>query len=157
MATQGVSGDTYNVQTHPLPPRSPSISPFEHGYDKQRFPALQSEIVQAETRQIMNDFTFGQPTESLKSMQQQVNDLKQILDCIAGQFESPSGVRNAGAATRLQALRDQAAHLDLSLAGAEPASEPSWDGVKSGLRKSTASASRGFQEVRQWLSDKIAP
>jgi hypothetical protein len=37
------------------------------------------------------------------------------------------------------------------------ATESTWESVKSGTRKAYEALKEGFQQSRQWVSDKIAP
>jgi hypothetical protein len=54
-------------------------------------------------------------------------------------------------------LRDQAAQLNQQLADAQNATESAWDSVKAGSQKAYDALAKSFTEVRQWVSDKIAP
>ena len=54
-------------------------------------------------------------------------------------------------------MRDQAAKLNQQLADAQNATESTWDSVKAGTQKAYESVEKGFNDARQWVSDKIAP
>jgi hypothetical protein len=58
---------------------------------------------------------------------------------------------------KLQALRDQAALLEIQLQKVKDADETTWDDVKATSRKAFADLKSGFNSARQWMSDKIAP
>ena len=47
--------------------------------------------------------------------------------------------------------------LNKRLDQASGATESSWDEVKSGCKKGYSELKDGFQQARQWVSEKIAP
>lgn len=107
--------------------------------------------------QDMKDYTFAQKAEFVEKTQGQLADINKDLDQLAVKIESSSDAVKAEARPKLQALRDQAAQLNQQLDKVRNASESTWDSVKDGSRKAYAAFKDGFQQSRQWLSDKIAP
>jgi hypothetical protein len=133
---------------------------FVAGCDKEPTPAQQIDKVQAETKQAaqdMKDFTFAQKAEFVKQMQGQLDALNRDLDQLSAKVEKTSDAAKAEAKPKLQALRDQAAKLNQQLDAAKNATESTWDDVKTGTRKAYEGLKDGFQQARQWVSDKIAP
>jgi len=59
-------------------------------------------------------------------------------------------------ATHDQELRDKAAQLNKQLDDVRDAPESTWDSVKAASQKALDSLKDGFEQSRQWLSDKIA-
>ena len=137
-----------------------SIAAFAVGCDKEQTTSQQIETVKTETKQAaqdMKDYTFAQKDEFVKTMQGQLDALNKDLDQLAAKIESSSDAVKAEAKPKLQALRDQAAQLNKQLDDAKNATESTWDSVKSGCSKAYEATKDGFNQARQWVSDKIAP
>jgi hypothetical protein len=47
--------------------------------------------------------------------------------------------------------------LNTQLDTAKSATESTWDDVKAGFKKGYSELKDGFNQARQWVSDKIAP
>jgi chromosome segregation ATPase len=130
------------------------------GCNKEPTASEQIDKVQAETKQAaqdMKDYTFAQKAEFIKEMQSQLDALNKDLDQLAAKIESSSDPVKAEAKPKLQALRDQAAQLNKQLDQAKNATESTWDTVKGGVKKAYEATKDGFNQARQWVSDKIAP
>jgi predicted nucleic acid-binding Zn-ribbon protein len=105
----------------------------------------------------MKDYAFAQKAEFVTKMQGQLDALNKDLDQLSAKIETSSDTIKADAKPRLQALRDQSAGLTKQLDNARNATESTWDSVKASSQKAFDSAKDGFQQARQWLSDKIQP
>jgi ElaB/YqjD/DUF883 family membrane-anchored ribosome-binding protein len=90
-------------------------------------------------------------------MQVQLAALNRDLDQLSAKVEKASDAVQAEAKPKLQALRDQTAQLNKQLDEARNATESTWDSVKGGFKKAYEASKDGFQQARQWVSDKIAP
>jgi hypothetical protein len=90
-------------------------------------------------------------------MEKQLAELNRELDQLSAKVEKSSDAAKAEARPKLQALRDQAAKLNKQLDEARNATESTWDDVKAGFTKGYAEVKDGFNQARQWVSDKIAP
>ena len=137
-----------------------SIAAFAVGCNKEQTTSQQLENVKTETKeaaQDMKDYTFAQKAEFVKQMQIQLDNLNKDLDQLAAKIESSSDAVKAEAKPKLQALRDQAAQLNKQLDDARNATESTWDSVKAGFQKAYGATKDGFNQARQWVSDKIAP
>ena len=137
-----------------------SAATFAVGCEKEKTTAQQIETVKTETKQAasdMKDYTFAQKDEFVKSMQGQLTKLNQDLDQLSAKIDSSSDAIKAEAKPKLQALREQAAKLNQQLADAQNATESTWDSVKAGTKTAYESVEKGFNDARQWVSDKIAP
>ena len=122
--------------------------------------AQQFDKVKTETKeaaQAMKDYAFAQKTEFVATMEKQLAELNRDLDQLAEKIEKSSEAAKAEARPKLQALRDQAAKLNKKLDEARNATESTWDDVKTGFTKGYAEVKDGFNQARQWVSDKIAP
>jgi hypothetical protein len=133
---------------------------FAVGCDKeqttsQQFGKAQSEAKQA--AQDMKDYTFAQKAEFVEKMEGQLAELNRDLDQLAAKVETSSDAVKAEAKPKLQALRDQTAQLNKQLDDVKNATESTWDTVKTGFKKAYGASRDGFQQARQWASDKIAP
>ena len=136
------------------------IIAFAVGCNKEQTASQQIEKVQIETKQAaqdMKDYTFAQKAEFVKQMQSQLTALDQDLDKLSAKIEKSNATVQAEAKPKLQALRDQAAQLNKQLDEVKNASESTWESVKAGSKKAYAALADGFQQARQWVSDKIAP
>ena len=107
--------------------------------------------------QDMKDYTYAQKTEFVATMQSEITALNQDLDQLAAKIDKSSDAVKAEAKPKLQALRDQTAELNKQLDAAKNATESTWGSVQNGFVKAYDASKAGFQEARQWVSDKIAP
>ena len=133
---------------------------FAVGCNKEPTTSQQIDKVQAETKQAaqdMKDYTYAQKAEFVEAMQAQLTALNRELDQLAAKIEKASDAVKAEAQPKLQALRDQMAQLNKQLDEARNATESTWDSVKGGFEKAYEASKDGFQQARQWVSDKIAP
>ena len=137
-----------------------SIAVVAVGCDKRQTTSQQIDKVKTETKQAaqdMKDYTFAQKAEFVAAMQVQLDALNKDLDQLAAKIDSSSDAIKAEAKPKLQALRDQAVQLNKQLDDAKNASESTWDSVKTGCSKAYEATKDGFNQARQWVSDKIAP
>ena len=136
-----------------------SLATLAVGCDKAQTTSQQLDKVKTETTQAaqdMKDYTFAQKAEFVKDMQAQLDALNQELDQLSTKINSSSDAVKAEAKPKLQALHDQAAQLNQQLADARNANESTWDSVKTGFQKAFEATKDGFQQARQWVSEKIA-
>jgi DNA anti-recombination protein RmuC len=137
-----------------------SAAAFTVGCNKEGTTSQQLDKVQAETKQAaqdMKDYTFAQKAEFVAKMQGQLDEINRDLDQLAAKIESSSDAAKAEPKPKLQALRDQTAKLTKQLDEARNATESTWGDVKAGFKKGYSELKDGFQQARQWVSDKIAP
>src|SRR5579862_436129 len=125
-------------------------------------PTASQQIDKAKTEtaaatQDMKNYTYAQKTEFVTTMQAQLDTLNKDLDQLSAKIESSSDTVKAEAKPKLQALRDQSAQLTRQLDNVRNATESTWDSVKATSQKAFDSLKDGFQQSRQWVSDKIAP
>jgi cytochrome c556 len=137
-----------------------SIAAFAVGCNKESTTSEQIDKVQAKTQeaaQDMKDYTYAQKAEFTAKMQSQLAAINKDLDQLEAKIEKSSDTVKAEAKPKLQALRDQAAKLNKHLDDAKNATEPTWDSVKTGSKKAYDELKDGFNQARQWVSEKIAP
>jgi cytochrome c556 len=137
-----------------------AFSALAVGCDKDATTSQQIDKVQAETKQAgqdMKDYTYAQKSAFVESMQVQLAALNRDLDQLSAKIEKSSDAAKVEAKPKLQMLRDQADKLNQQLDKAKNATESTWDGVKTDSRKAYSELANGFQQARQWVSDKIAP
>jgi cytochrome c556 len=111
---------------------------------------------QASTREL-SDYTYGQKAEFVTSMEAELAQLNEELDQLAAKIEKSSDAAKAEASPKLQALREQVAKLETHLEEAKNATESTWDNVKVAFKSGYAELKDGFNQARQWVSEKIAP
>jgi chromosome segregation ATPase len=137
-----------------------SIAAVAVGCNKEQSTSQQMDKVQTETKQAavdMKDYTYAQKDEFVKTMQGQLDALNKDLDQLSAKIDSSSDAVKAEAKPKLQALRDQTAQLNKHLDDVKNATESTWDSVKAGFSKAYDATKDGFNQARQWVSDKIAP
>ena len=137
-----------------------AASAFVVGCNKEQTTSQQLDKVQADTKQAaqdMKDYTYAQKAEFVEKMQAQLTALNRDLDQLSAKVEKSSDAVKAEAKPKLQALRDQTAQLNKQLDEVKNATESTWDSVKGGFQKAYEASKDGFQQARQWVSDKIAP
>jgi ABC-type transporter Mla subunit MlaD len=137
-----------------------SVVAFAVGCNREPTTSQQIDKAKTETADAardMKDYTYAQKTEFVTKMQGQLDALNKDLDQLSARIESSSDAIKADAKPKLQALRDQSAQLTKQLDNARNATESTWNSVKATSEKAFDSAKDGFQQARQWLSDKIQP
>ena len=107
--------------------------------------------------QDMKDYAYAQKSEFVAAMQGQMAEIDRDLEQLSAKIEKSSNAAKAEAQPKFQALRDQAAKLNKQVDEAKNATESTWDDVKAGFKKGYGELKEGFQQARQWVSDKIAP
>ena len=110
-----------------------------------------------EAAQEMKDYTYAQKPEFVEKMQTQLAEINKDLDQLSAKIEKAGDAAKAEAKPRLQALREQTAKLNKQLDAAKDATESTWNDVKAGVKKGWGELKDGFQQARQWVSEKIAP
>lgn len=148
------------MRTKPLVIALLVITALAAGCNKEQTASQQLDEIKTETKaaaQDMNDYAFDRKKEFVAKMQDQLAAINRDLDQLSARIEKSSETARAEAKPKLQALRDQAANLDKQLDAVRNATESTWSDVKSSSQKAFASLKDGFQQSRQWVSDKIAP
>lgn len=110
-----------------------------------------------EAAQDMTDYTYAQKSVFVEKMEAQLAEINRDLDQLSAKIEKASDAAKAEAKPKLQGLRDQTTRLTKQLDEAKSATESTWGDVKAGFKKGYSELKDGFQQSRQWVSDKIAP
>ena len=139
-----------------------TVAAFTMGCDKPESTAQQLDKVQAKTAEAAQDlkekdYTYAQKAEYTEKMQSQLAEINRDLDQLAVKIEKSSEAVKAEAKPKLQGLRDQTAQLGTQLDKVKNATESTWDSVKAGSKKAYNELKDGFNQARQWVSEKIAP
>jgi thiamine kinase-like enzyme len=137
-----------------------ALAAFAVGCNKDQTTEQQMESVKTQTKeaaQDMKNFTYAQKAAFVSQMQGQLAALNKSLDELSAKIDRASDAVKAEAKPKLQALRDQAAQLNKQLAEAGNATESTWESVKAGCQKGYDATVEGFNQARQWMSDKMAP
>ena len=111
----------------------------------------------AATARDMKDYTFAQKAEFTAAMRSQLAEINKELDLLGAKIAKSSDAAKAAAEPKLQALREKAAQLGKRLDEAGTATESTWDSVKTASKQTYSDLKDGFNQSRQWLSEKIAP
>lgn len=139
-----------------------SVAALAVSCDKPATPAQQLDQVQEKTAVAAQDlkekdYPFAQKAEFVERMQGQLTEINKDLDALAAKIEKSSDAVKAEAQPKLQVLRDQTAQLNKQLDDVKNATESTWESVKAGFKKGYEATKDGFNQARQWVSDKIAP
>ncbi|HSH93121.1 MAG TPA: hypothetical protein VK968_03170 [Roseimicrobium sp.] len=137
-----------------------SVAAIVTGCNREPTAAQQMDKLKADTKaavQDMADYTYSQKAEFTIKMQAQLAEIKTDLDQLEAKIEKSSDKVKADATPKLKALRQQESELKQQLEAVKDSNESTWESVKAASRKTAASIKDGFQQSRQWLSDKIAP
>ena len=139
-----------------------AVAALTVGCDKAETPSQQLDKVQEKTAAAAQDlkerdYTFAQKAEFTANMQSQLSEINRDLDQLAAKIEKSNEAVKAEAKPKLQALRDQTAQLNRQLDEIKNATESTWDSVKASSKKAFNELKDGFNQARQWVSDKIAP
>jgi ElaB/YqjD/DUF883 family membrane-anchored ribosome-binding protein len=137
-----------------------TLAALTAGCAKEQTTSQQIDTIKVDTRaagQSIQDFTFAQKGDFVGKMQQHLDNLNKDLDQLAARMEKSSDSVKAEARPKLEELRAKVAQLNKELDNTRNATESTWDSVKATSQKAFDSFKDGFQQTRQWLSDKIAP
>ena len=137
-----------------------SVAAFTVGCDNAETTSQKLDKVQektAEAAQHMKDYTYAHKAEFTETMQIQLAGINKDLDQLSARIEKSSDAVKAEAKPKLQSLREKADQLGKQLEEARNATESTWDNVKAGSKKAYNELKDGFNQARQWVSDKIAP
>jgi septal ring factor EnvC (AmiA/AmiB activator) len=139
-----------------------SIAALTAGCNKEQTTSEKIDKLQMQTKEAAQDlgeknYTFAQRNEFIEKMRGQLSAINKDLDQLEARTERSSATVKAEAQPRLQALRHQADKLSKQLDETKNATESTWDSVKATTSESYAALIDGFQQSRQWVSDKIAP
>jgi phage host-nuclease inhibitor protein Gam len=130
------------------------------GCNQEKTTSQQINELKAETKEVtqeMKDYTFAQKEEFTATMKSQLGEINRELDQLTAKIENSSASAKAEAQPKLQALREKSALLGKKLDEAQNATESTWDSVKAGTKEAYADLKHGFNQARQWVSEKIAP
>ena len=137
-----------------------AVAAFTAGCNKPDATSQQLDKVEIKTSEIaqdMKDYSYAQKTEFTEKMQGQLVEINNDLDHLAAKIEKSNDAVQAEAEPKLQALRDQTARLNKQLEEVKNATESTWENVKAGSKTAYKDLKDGFNQARQWVSDKIAP
>jgi len=120
----------------------------------------QLDKVKAETKEAakeMKDYAYNQRSEFVTAMQGQLDEINKNLDELGAKVEKATDSVKAEAKPKIQALREKADLLVKQLGQVKSADESTWESIKTGSKKAFGDLKDGFNQARQWVSDKIAP
>jgi len=115
------------------------------------------EVATKDTAVAIKEYTFGQKTEFVMAMKEQLTALNQAMDELSVKIERASEAVKAEAAPKFAALREKAARLTKQVDEMSNATLPTWNVMKADTEKACAELKDGIAQSRQAVSDKIAP
>jgi Skp family chaperone for outer membrane proteins len=110
-----------------------------------------------EAEQEMIDYSYAQRSDFSKRMQANLDAINRDLDQLSVSLASSSETVKTESRPRMEALRAQSATLKQQLDEVNQANESTWAEVKIAIKKGYGNLKQGFNDARQWTSDKIAP
>lgn len=116
--------------------------------------------LKSEAKQIaaeLDDKTFAQRAEFSDRMEKHIASLKVELNELEARVQKTSGTVKEESLARIKELRAKTSQLDTHLEAIKRASESTWESVKAGSKKALSEAQDQFKQMRQKLSEKIAP
>lgn len=137
-----------------------ALAAFVVGCDRPSTTSQQIDTVEAKadhTAQEMKDYTYAQKAEYSAKMEADIAEINRDIDALQIKIDHASDAVKAEAQPKLQSLRDKAAELNKQLDSVKNSTESTWESVKAGSKKAYAELKDGFNQARQWLSEKIAP
>lgn len=111
----------------------------------------------ADAAEEMRDYAYEQRAEFVADMEVKLAAMNREVDELSAKIARSSDSVKAEAKPRLAALREQVAQLTRQVAAAKDATPTTWTGIKADAHKSYTAVKDGFNQARQWVSDKIAP
>ena len=103
------------------------------------------------------EYAHAEKGEFVAKMQGQLDEINREVNELSTKVEKANDTAKAEAKPKFQMLRDQSAKLRTQLETARNATESTWSDIKSGFGKGFGELKGGFQQTRQWVSEKIAP
>ena len=135
----------------------PSQTPSTETRSATAQPYAQVQQEARETTHSMNDYAYAQKADYVTTRQAELAAINRDLDRLAGRIENATYEAKTEATPKLQALRDQVAKMNMHLDEAKNATESTWDDVKAKSNRSYRDFKDGFDQMRDWMSEKIAP
>lgn len=105
----------------------------------------------------IQNFSYAQKAGFVDEMKKQLVAIQEELDVLSAKVDRSNSAAKADAKAKLDAVREEWVLAKKQLDAAESANESTWDDVKNGFKRSYDELKASFNNVRQWLSDKIEP
>jgi len=125
-------------------------------------PEISRQIQQVEesTREASDDlhtFTHDQKEAYIASLERRLAALNQNIDELSTRVENSSLAVQEEARPRIAELRTQSGLLHTQLENVKDSSASTWENVKSAASTAYDELKVGFNNTREWVSEKIAP
>lgn len=137
--------------------KTPAQLNLDAATDKVAVKTKESAQASRELTAARKEYAYAQKAEFVAEKQSQLAEVDRDLDLLAIKVESGSDVTRSDARPKLQVLRDNSSRLKKQIDEAKAATESAWEDVKTGTSKTYDELKDGFQQARQWVSEKIAP
>ncbi|MCC5834305.1 MAG: hypothetical protein JJU20_06190 [Opitutales bacterium] len=105
----------------------------------------------------LSAYTHAQKEQFVDNLTARIAALDKELDELREKVSNSSAAVQEEARPQITALRVQSDRLKEQLAQARGTSASNWDSFKSGVNNTYEDLKTGFQNTRQWMSEKIAP
>lgn len=111
----------------------------------------------ADTADALSAYTYAQKKEFIATMEAQLVEMEDSLDELSDRISQSSLAIRAEAEPKLAALRVRKESLEKQLEVVRDAESSTWDVVKTSTGEAYNDLKSGFNDMRQWLSNKMAP
>ena len=114
----------------------------------------------AETKvaeQASQDYSYAQRAQFVDKTKRDLDEIHEELERLTSKVEKLDGAAKVDAKTKLAAVQDKWTQAKKQLDRAESATESGWNEVQGGFKKAYGELKDSFNEMLQWLGDKIAP
>jgi len=115
------------------------------------------QIVAKDTTMPVREYNFGQKTEFVMAMREQLADLNRKMGELAVKIEKSSEAVQSEAKPKFAALSEKAAQLKKQLDEISDATLSTWNVMKDETDKAFAALKDGLAQSNQVVSDKVAP
>lgn len=130
------------------------------GCSKEKSTSESLDQLKAETKKVaqeVDDYTYGRRAEFSGRVQSQLTAINMELAELEARVAKNGGEAKTDAEARIKLMRNKTADLGKQIDLLKDATESNWDSVKSSTKKGLVEIQDQFKQVRQWMSEKIAP
>ncbi len=130
------------------------------GCSKEKSTSESLDQLKAETKKVaqeVDDYTFAHRVEFSGRVQSQLTAINMELTELEARVAKNGGEAKTDAEARIKLLRNKTSDLGKQIDQLKDATESNWDSVKSATKKGLVEIQDQFKQVRQWMSEKIAP
>jgi peptidoglycan hydrolase CwlO-like protein len=123
---------------------------------KDNKPVVPAPIVETKVEKVQ-DFAYAQKEEFVKSIQLELAKINTDMKELEAKAKTLKKEAVSDSKKKIKALKDQSAKLNKQIDKVKNATESKWEDVKADYKKNSGELNDSVDEMRIWLSEKIAP